>query len=101
MSKLDPEYLKWLRSLPCCAAHAAAPGGECFGPIEAHHETGGGLALKAPDARAIPLCLKHHRNFHDAVGVFKGWPKAHRKDWQRRMVAKTQAAYAAREEPTR
>ncbi len=45
-------YLRFVRSLPCCC---------CGGPADsAHHVIGiwqlGGMALKAPDSFAMPVC---------------------------------------------
>lgn len=91
----DPQHLALLRSLPCAVAtHGIVRGfpvlrlgdGVCFGAVQAHHRTGAGLALKASDREAFPLCVAHHRQFHDASGVFKGWTREQRNDWQDRMV---------------
>lgn len=104
----DPAHLAKLRAKPCAltlvlvayhkeevpwAAFAALVkscsrpvAGDCFGPIEAHHRTGSGLALKASDHEAFPLCQKHHRDFHDSKGMFRSWTKQEKKDWQSTMV---------------
>lgn len=66
---------------------------ECWGPVEAHHPTGAGLALKADDAKAYPLCKLHHTDRHSATGIFKIMRKAERKIWEAEMVAKYQALY--------
>lgn len=44
------------------------------------------MSQKAHDHRAFPLCLWHHRTFHDASGYFKTWKKAERQAWQDRMA---------------
>lgn len=105
MPKRDPAYLAFIRGLPCCAPGATrAPrylsAGDmlmrhlhCDGPVEAHHRTGSGLALKAPDRESMPLCRLHHRAFHDNRGVFFGWDKPRRKEWQRTMVEHYQALH--------
>jgi hypothetical protein len=86
----DPKRLKWCRGLAC-----AFEGGDCAGPIEAHHPTGAGLALKAPDDQAIPLCTRHHRDRHNHTGPFKSMTKDQRKTWEADMVANYQALYDA------
>lgn len=68
----------------------------CEGPIEAHHRTGAGLALKAPDDEAMPLCQKHHKERHDGTGVFFRLTKSERRTWEAEMVARYQALYAER-----
>jgi hypothetical protein len=62
-------------------------GSRCSGPIDAHHKTGAGLALKANDRETIPLCHGHHMDFHAQRGCFRNWDKARRKDWQGAMIA--------------
>lgn len=47
-------YLKFIRSLPCCAC-----GGR--GPSEAAHGKAAGMALKGDDFEAMPLCAACHR----------------------------------------
>ena len=93
----DPEHLAALRKMNCAMTSPlnGIPVG-CSGPIEAHHRTGAGLALKADDHEAFPLCLRHHRDFHDAKGIFAKWTKTERKEWQNRMVAE----YAPTKEST-
>ncbi len=84
----DPKRLKWIRSLPCIFDSPT-----CDGPVEAHHRTGAGLALKAPDDETMPLCSLHHKQRHDSTGAFFKLTKAERKTWEREMVAKYQALY--------
>jgi len=88
----DSKRLKWIRGLPCIFE-----GEMCEGPIEAHHRTGAGLALKAPDDETMPLCRKHHKERHDSTGAFFKLSKAERKTWEAEMVAKYQALYQAQE----
>lgn len=77
---MTAKRLAFVRSLPCasCGRHP---------PSEAHHPTGAGLALKADDAEAFPLCSRCHRDFHDLRGKFRDWDKAARRLWQRTMSA--------------
>lgn len=63
--------------------------------MEAHHPTGAGLALKADDSKAFPLCVKHHRERHDHQGYFKELSKAERKLWEAEMVATYEALWSA------
>lgn len=90
MSAKDPKRLAWVRSLPCVFDSDA-----CLGPTQAHHPTGAGLALKAPDDKAFPLCVLHHAQRHDATGAFHQMTKAERKTWEAEMVAKYRALYAS------
>jgi hypothetical protein len=56
----DPEYLAWIRTLPCeLGPRLNYPW--CSGATEAHHAGDHGFTQKAPDRTAIPLCLWHHR----------------------------------------
>ena len=84
----DPAHLAKLRTMHCAGDWLGACGAPdfCSGPIEAHHRTGAGLALKASDHEAFPLCQKHHRDFHDSKGVFRSWTKQEKKEWQAKMV---------------
>ena len=47
------KYLDWIRSLPCTVAG-------CTDPAQAAHTGAHGMAIKAADTSAIPLCAKHH-----------------------------------------
>lgn len=88
MPKRDPKRLAWIRTLPC-----VFQGDACEGSTEGHHRTGAGLALKAPDDEAMPLCQLHHRQRHDHTGAFLKLTKAERKTWEAEMVAKYQKLY--------
>lgn len=79
----DPGFLAFLRRQPCAAGHL----GGCSGPIEAAHirysdasrgARNPGMAAKAHDRHANPLCHSHHihdqhtrheRDFWQSVGV--------------------------------
>lgn len=88
----DPAHLAWVRTLPCVVSLG------CGGVVQAHHSTAGrGLSQKAPDWESMPLCAKHHREFHDARGYFGGWDKRWRRDWQRSQVAYVQALRETKE----
>lgn len=81
----DPEYLAWVRTLPCCAPSVT----QCDSPPpqHPHHETGAGMGMKAPDRRTMPLCWTHHRCFHDGMGPFAGWSTEERRRWQEERIA--------------
>jgi hypothetical protein len=70
-------------------------GAACDGPVVAHHRTGAGLALKAPDRETMPLCHEHHMQRHDLRGTFEKCTKAEIKQWEADMVANYQALYLA------
>lgn len=84
----NPRYLDWIRSLPCSVCDAKPPG-------HAHHSTGAGMGQKSPDLEAIPLCFKHHREFHEGKGVFEYWTRHYRRMWQEAQVDRCQKAWLA------
>lgn len=86
----DPDRLQWIREQRC-----ALHGQGCEGRIDPHHRTGAGMALRAPDDQAFPLCRKHHRARHDLAGHFAGWEKARVKLWELEMVDRYQDLYSA------
>jgi hypothetical protein len=85
MAREDSPYTDYIHRLPCHICQAQ--------PVEAHHRTGAGLALRAHDREQIPLCYRHHREFHDAAGYFRGWLKEQRDQWQNAAIAKLQKDY--------
>jgi len=54
-----PEYLRWIRSLPCSVCHTTRT-------VEAAHTGPHGLGQKSSDWSAIPLCARHHRTEDDS-----------------------------------
>jgi hypothetical protein len=88
----DPQYLAWCRKQRCCMF-----GGFCAGiGVEAHHATfGRGMGQKGPDARAFPFCARHHRQFHDAAGDFRGMDHGARTAFQEAQVRTYRARYEA------
>ena len=59
----DKKYLEWIRTKQCS---------HCFSQVsatEAHHLSGdlhqGGVAMKASDLLAMPLCFECHTAFHN------------------------------------
>lgn len=85
----DPAYLDFVRSLPCRVY--STTDFPCFGRIHAHHAIHRSQGGK--DDSAVPLCDRHHRQWHDANGVFAGLSKFERFAWATRAIARTQAAY--------
>lgn len=79
MAGENPGYLAWLRQQPCVLGHL----NQCRGHIEAHHHTHGrGLGQKSSDRYAMPLCHRHHMDFHNARGHFRGATHADRTAFQ-------------------
>jgi hypothetical protein len=55
----DPKYLAFVRTQPC-----SVPGCRIMRFVEAHHTGLHGMAQKADDNSAIPLCRRHHAELH-------------------------------------
>ena len=55
----NPEYLRWIRTLPCAVCRAIRG-------VEAAHTGPHGLGQKSSDLSAIPLCARHHRTGLDS-----------------------------------
>lgn len=89
----DTRYLRLVRRLPCVVVGIATMAGmPCTGPTHAHHAgRRPGVALKAPDDTAIPLCHHHHAEWHDLRGYFLGWTKTQRRQWSDEQIAATRA----------
>lgn len=94
-----PEYAAWVRRRPC--AHCSATQ-----LIEAHHATSGllsppgepqrgkrGKGQKVHDYYLFALCIRCHRQFHDAAGPFKTWSKQRRSAWQLEQVTASRCAW--------
>lgn len=89
MAGENPAFLSFVRTLRCRMwMHDT-----CDGAIEAHHAGERGLGQRAHDDTAIPLCLKHHRAWHDANGVFKTWNKLKRRIWRDQQIRWTQKEF--------
>lgn len=86
----DPDYLAFIRTLPCCA-----PGCLARPPSQPHHSTGAGMGTKSGDRDTMPLCWKCHRAFHDGNGRFESWSRLDRRLWQEKMVERCQRAFAS------
>jgi hypothetical protein len=55
----QPEYLQWIRTLPCSVCRATRT-------VEAAHTGPHGISQKSSDWSAIPLCARHHRTGDDS-----------------------------------
>lgn len=87
-----PEYISWLKRQAC----AAEPHRDCQGPIEAHHarhrrsatdRSRVGMSEKAHDDTAVPLCMLHHKRFHDGGPPFVAMGKMGRREWMDKVAA--------------
>lgn len=89
-SALDPAYLRFIRSLPCCACGRRAPS-------HAHHEIGGGRGKgqKAPDRRTLPLCSQCHADFHALAGSFCDYTLAMKRELQELEIDRCAELFAA------
>ena len=86
----NPAYLEFVRGLPCCVRSV-----RCAGPIHAHHAgRKPGIAMKADDDTAIPLCAVHHRDWHDNQGPFFTLSKLERFAWSLVRIGEVRALYA-------
>jgi len=111
----DPEYLAWLRTLPCliCWPNLWRSGdvwrlhsvgwrpyvnrspldpGLQESPTEAAHTGPHGIAQKAPDHHAIPLCHFDHQEAKDAQGKSRNWFEQHGLD-RDNVIAELNAHY--------
>lgn len=92
----DTAYLARVRTLPCHVQPLAAFDplfvfqSTCRGRVHAHHAIHRSQGGK--DSDAIPLCERHHQQWHDANGVFAGLSKLERFAWSQRAIAVTRAA---------
>jgi len=82
----NPAFLQWLHGEPCCAGDL----GPCTGPIEAHHAgPKPGIAMKSPDATAVPICRGHHRAVTERRGPFAGKTREEMRATQDEWIAAT------------
>lgn len=85
---VDLDHLAWIRTLPCAVRTQPLPRKTpCRYIVHAHHPVGAGMALKAPDRRAIPLCGWHHQDggLHQFAGPFEGWSIEQIHRWEHAM----------------
>ena len=92
----SPEFLAFVRTLPCCMPQHMASMPMCHGRVHAHHAgRRPGTGVKAPDDTAIPLCAVHHFDWHQAAGMFHGWSREQRREWADARIAETRVAFNA------
>lgn len=103
MAGEDRAYADWVRTLPCMMRRS----GGCSGPIEAHHAGfDRGRGQKAHDRTCVPLCLAHHRAWHDVKGVFAKLTeglsvleaRAKRREWAAAAIERVQAGWERRQQ---
>ena len=93
--------LDWIRAQPCCAPgnRRAFPR---FGRVCAHHSTyDRALSRKTSNDQTMPLCCRHHGDFHGLTGAFKGWVRDQLRAWQSEQAARYQELWDKRAERER
>ena len=92
----DPDYLAWLRTQECiypdCTSKHLHQWREAGAWTEAAHTGPHGMAQKAPDCDAIPLCHHHHQEAKDAQGKSRNWFAEHGLD-RDAVIAELHARY--------
>jgi len=83
-----------LRFDPCLLPSAQWPDRPCSGPTHAHHMGVRGFGQKCSDTETVPFCERHHRDWHDCTGPFRGMSKEWRQDYAIRAIRQTQDAIA-------
>jgi hypothetical protein len=92
----DPGYLTFIRSRPC--ELCVREGVRQTTITEAAHVGSRGLSQRCPDAEAIPLCARHHREGPGAQHVLGKRFWAHHRLDKSKLVATLQALYRAWQE---
>ena len=78
----DLEYLLWIKSQPCII-----PACRQTTVTEAHHFGPRAFTKKAPDRKALPLCMEHHRTGREAAHALgRRFGDHHRIDPQREIL---------------
>lgn len=96
----DRDFMLWVKGQPCAAGDLedGAERARCEGVIEAHHAgLRHGMSTKADDRTCVPLCRRHHVEWHGATGPFKPWDREVRRAWAVKTIARTQARHARRD----
>lgn len=85
-------YMAFVATRPCIGRLLAVTGNECSaGRVYVHHAFGRRVA--DGDLKTIPLCEKHHREWHEHRGIFEGWDRDRRKTWSAWAVEFTRLEY--------
>ena len=92
MAGEDKAYTTWIRSLQCAACEDQQHKTSC------HHRTGAGIAKRAHDWEAMPLCGNGTQGCHGSLhslmfGSFKGYTKDRIRDWQEQCVKSLRSEY--------
>jgi hypothetical protein len=103
-----PEFLAFVRLLPCCApiTNIVRDGdvlrfhdGRCgHRPCDPHHKHGDGKGIKTHDRTCVPLCRRHHDQAETKRGLFAGWTKQQTREWHDKESERVQALYDRRTE---
>lgn len=75
----DFAYMGFVASRPCLARLLSVHWVGCEGRIHVHHAFGRRVADS--DLKTIPLCDKHHREWHEHRRLFEGWDRDRRNTW--------------------
>lgn len=93
----DRRYLAWIAS-QACTLHRRRDV-PCAGRVEAHHAgRRPGIAMKALDATAIPLCQRHHRDYHEFTGPFLQSTSVGRQLWADFVIEQMRGRYLSEHE---
>ena len=92
MAGEDEPYVRWIRGRPCSAK---GMGGDCQGRIEAHHAGERGMGQRSHDWTCVPLCMSHHRAWHDGGAPFAAMSREERRGWVLRMTSALHDCYTA------
>ncbi len=44
------------------------------------------MGIRVHDRLSIPMCPRHHRQFHRGEGFFKAWTKEQKRVWQEERI---------------
>lgn len=75
----SPRYLAFVRDEECCIC-AAPP------PSDPHHIGPRGMGQKTDDTRAVPLCRRHHDEYHATGRILPRGPAGTREMFAEVMV---------------
>jgi hypothetical protein len=86
----DFTFMQWVKQQRCLMRAE----GDCAGAIEAHHAGPHAMSRKAPDWTCVPLCGRHHRDYHELTGPFRPGGKAARRRWASAAIIETVMRHA-------
>jgi hypothetical protein len=92
------EYMIFVKTLLCCIEeHSPDPhyhDDPCDPVIEADHVGRRGIGQKCSDDETIPLCARHHRERHNARGIFSDLAREQMREWLDAQIRRTQTLWA-------